>query len=151
MDLKPHYTQLFSSLFKSWLTRFFSFLKWVYFLSQKYSSQLEMHNLGEGKIKPKYIKWTILKKYKHQYFYWKNEFVINSEYERLSKSSLTGVMKFILIEKAMLTSTVQKIKQNMFYWLWQLRPNTLINTVNYFIIKYKVHTMMVWLPGAIAV
>ena len=119
------------------------------FLSQKYCSQLEMHNLGEEKIKPKYIKWSILKKYKHQYFYWKN--VINSEYEMLSKSSLTGVMKFILIEKAMLTTFVRKIKQEMFYWLWQFRPNTLINTGNHFIIKYKVHAMMVCLPGAIAI
>ena len=130
---------------RSCLNRFVLFLKWVYFLSQKWSSQLEMHDMGEKKIKPKYIKWTILKKYKHQYFYWKN--VINSEYERLSKSSLTGVMKFILIEKAMLTTFVGKIKQEMFYSLWQFRRNT----GNQFVIKYKVHGMMVWLPGAIAV
>ena len=43
--------------------------------------------------------------------------VINSEYERLSKNSLTSVMKFILIEKALLATFVGKIKQEMFYWL----------------------------------
>ena len=109
------------------------------------SPEPEIHNLGEEKIKPKYIKWSILKKYKHQYFYWKN--VINSEYERLSKSSLTGVMKFILIKKAMLKTFVGKIKQEMFYWLWQFRPYTLINTGNNILSNTK---YMPWWYGNLA-
>ena len=47
----------------------------------------------------------------------------------------------------MLTIFVEKIKQQMFYWLWELKSNTLIN--NHFIIKY--FDYMVWSPCAVAV
>ena len=54
-----------------------------------------MHNFGEEKIKPKKIWLIILKKYTSISIEKK---LINSEYKRLSKSSLTGAMKSILIK-----------------------------------------------------
>ena len=47
----------------------------------------------------------------------------------------------------MLTIFVGKIKQQMFYWLWELKPITLIN--NHVIIKY--FDYIVWSPYAVAV
>ena len=49
----------------------------------------------------------------------------------------------------MLTIFVEKIKQQMFYWLWELKSNTLIN--NHFIIKYMYFDYMVWSPCAVPV
>ena len=133
LDLNLHYTQLFSSRVTPPASTDVS-----RFLSQNIVANL-MHNFWKKINKPK--------KFNEQ-FSKKNILVFllkkcNTRAERLSNSSKT--VQWILY--CMLTIFVGKMKQQMFYWLWKFKSNTLIN--NHFIIKYFKY--MIRSPCAVAV